>query len=89
MKPILPVIIMLFGTFYANTLLARDVIVPYQPRFTKDAERWNDPGPAKTPGEWVHPSQRDNDNDGIPNYQDKDDDNDGIPDNVDKQQYRK
>lgn len=31
--------------------------------------------------------QRDYDNDGTPNWQDKDDDNDGIPDNNDRRQY--
>ncbi len=72
-----------------NNVFARDTIVPYQPRFAPDHERWQDIGPAKTPGEWMHPSQRDNDNDGIPNYKDKDDDNDGIPDNVDEKQYQK
>lgn len=80
---------LLYCTLVAGSLLARDTIVPYHPRLTPEEQRWNSPGPAKNPGEWMHPSQRDNDGDGIPNYQDKDDDNDGIPDNDDKYQYRK
>lgn len=87
MKQVLQILIVC--ALFQEQVFARDMIVPYQPRFSKDSERWNNPGPAKTPGEWMHPSQRDNDNDGIPNYKDKDDDNDGIPDNVDNQQYKK
>lgn len=83
------VIILFLSTLSGSLVFARDMIVPYHPRFSPDSERWNSAGPAKTPGEWMHPSQRDNDNDGIPNYKDKDDDNDGIPDNVDKKQYSK
>ncbi|MGE3318892.1 MAG: hypothetical protein AB7I18_06310 [Candidatus Berkiella sp.] len=82
-------LMILLCTLSSSCVFARDMIVPYHPRLSPDRERWNDPGPAKTPGEWMHPSQRDNDNDGIPNYKDKDDDNDGIPDNVDKKQYSK
>lgn len=81
--------IFIIGLLLIGQAFARDMIVPYQPRFSPDHQKWQNPGPAKTPGEWMHPSQRDNDNDGIPNYKDTDDDNDGIPDNVDKKQYQK
>jgi|GEM_PF-5402332 len=88
MKQVLQLLLVI-STLLIGETFARDMTVPYQPRLSPDQERWNNPGPAKTPGEWMHPSQRDNDNDGIPNDKDKDDDNDGIPDNVDKQQYQK
>lgn len=50
-------------------------------RSCADGDKSNNFGKADYPGQ--HPSRRDADNDGVPNYADRDDDNDGIHDNYD------
>jgi hypothetical protein len=56
-------------------------------RKSPDQYRYNNYGPSQTSYQYLHPQERDNDNDGIPNYIDHDDDNDGIPDEYDRTQY--
>lgn len=55
-------------------------------RSSPDAVKWNNYGPSK--GVDMHNGRnRDNDNDGMPNYLDKDDNNNGISDDNDSDQY--
>ena len=58
-------------------------------RSSPDRYKWNNYGPSKNSTQLMNPKLRDNDRDGIPNYQDSDDDNDGIKDDNDFNQYNK
>lgn len=56
-------------------------------RSAPDGIKANNYGTSTNSYELMHPTARDNDSDGIANYQDTDDDNDGTSDNYDSNQY--
>ena len=56
-------------------------------RSAPDSSTSNNYGPSQNSYELMQPRSRDNDHDGMPNYQDSDDDNDGPFDNGDNSQY--
>ena len=83
------IIVAVFITLLCSSLASADVYVggyfrkdgtyvePHY-RSSPDGYKWNNYGSGSGPR-----FQRDNDNDGMPNYQDYDDDNDGISDDYD------
>ncbi len=56
-------------------------------RSSPNSSKSDNYGPSRRDSELLNPRSRDNDGDGIPNYQDRDDDNDGISDDNDSSQY--
>ncbi len=57
-------------------------------RSSPDSSRSNNYGPSNAPNELMNPKSRDNDRDGVPNFNDTDDNNNGISDESDSNQYR-
>lgn len=58
-------------------------------RTSPDQYRYNNYGPSQNSSQLMKPKQRNWDGDGTPNYLDRDDDNDGIYDDQDRYQYNR
>jgi hypothetical protein len=91
----LVVFIIILLLLFTGISIAKDVYVDgyyrkngtyVQPYIRKspDAYKWNNYGKSQNSSQFMNPTVRDKDRDGIPNYLDRDDNNNGILDDYDK-----